>query len=746
MHGAGSSRPFSPRAIALFIARRPASVAVALALIGLGWSALVAPEKAGAARYTVAQCGWKVGNDGGWFESASGRFGRSSWCGVPEGADPGEGAHMASTTKPSARSVAGERFARWRWTAPAGTEIRSVAGDRWHVLRDGFRHRLGFATARSGFEPFIDHTATDKARRDFSRAAPEGVEAFESRLLCARPDDRSCDATSTSLAGVRGLTITLDDPSKPTTTLAGPFESGTWVRGVQELRFSSRDIGSGVRSEETSVDGSRAGQTTHECQASLIAGQWRGRKMRPCGLTGNGSHLLDTTGLSDGPHRVIHCSIDFASNRGCAEPVTLNTDNTAPGPPRRLTVVGGDGWRNTNSFSLTWETPDQSKAAPVTGFRHRVSGEIGPTGPDREEVGRDGLASLVLPGRGAFEVAVWLVDAAGNSDPSAEAKATVGFDDLAPTGFLVDPDPMRPDRLLASFSDDHSGVASAVISVRPKGRVEWEEIPTAIDHSTGTARADFGSESRAPGPWEVRLVVTDRAGNSLVTTRRGNGSELIVEAPAKVETVLSARLAAGRMAGSALRIGPGARARVEGRLSTRSGQPLADREVVVVQTPAIGSRRFVRTVTTDRSGRFRSGLVSRESRSVSVRFSGTSRLLGSSSGPFDLRVRAKVLFRAGPRQLRTGEIVNFSGRVLPGLAARRARGSLVKVEYFERSTRRWRPVQVTRVRAGGRFRTSYRFRYVTGVARIRFRAELMAARGFPWATTASRPVTVRVTG
>ena len=746
MHRSQPPNPLSPTAMVLAAIRRPGTIAIALALAGLLLSAFVSPDPAGAARYTVAQCGWKVGNDGAWYESASGKFGRSSWCGVPEGADPRDGAHMASTTRPSASSVAGERFARWRWSAPAGTEIMSVAGDRWHVLQDGFRHRLGFSVRSGGFEPFFDHTSTDKVRRDFSRVATSGAEAFESRLLCARPDDRSCSADATSLAGVRGLTLTLDDPSKPSPTVTGPFGPDRWVRGVQEVRFESRDSGSGLWSEETSIDGSRVAQTTHDCDATLIAGQWRGRKMRPCQPSGSGVHSIDTARLSDGPHSVAHCSLDFASNRGCAEPVTINTDNTAPAPPRRLAVVGGDGWRNANSFSLTWETPDQLRAAPVTSFRRRISGESGSPASEHEQAGRDGLEALVLPGQGLFTVAVWLVDAAGNSDPSADATVSIGFDDRPPSGYLTEPTEGRPDRLLASVADVHSGVESAEISVRPKGEGEWEVLPTGLDRETGAVTADFGSELRSPGPWEVRLAATDRAGNRLVTNLRGNGSALIVEAPAKMETFLSARLAAAGKAGSALRVGPGARTRVEGRLVTRSGQPLADREVEVIQDPAIGTRRISKTVTTDRAGRFRSGLFSRVSHSVSVRFGGTPRLLGSFSGPFDLRVRAKVLFRARPRRLRTGDLVTFTGRVLPGPAARRARGNLVKVEYFERSARRWRPVQVTRVRAGGQFRTDYRFRYVTGMARIRFRAELVAARGFPYATTASKPVTVRVSG
>jgi hypothetical protein len=747
MHGSRFTSFISPSTVVHGLVRRPGPIRILLALAGLLVLAFVSTDSTSAARYTVAQCGWKVGNDGDWFESSSNRFGRSSWCGVPEGSDPKDGAHMASSTRPSASSVAGERFARWRWSAPSGTEIRSVAGDMWHVLNDGFRHRLGFGTGSGRFDAFVDHTSTDRTRRAFSKAIPSGAEAFESRLLCAKPADRSCSADSTSLAGVRGLTLSLDDPSKPTTTLSGPFETESWVRGVQEVRFSSRDSGSGLSSEETVIDGSRTARTAHDCEASLIAGEWRARKMRPCRLAVSGVHRIDTSRLSDGPHRVVHCSEDFASNRGCAEPVTLNADNTAPSAPRRLTVVGGDGWRNTNSFDLTWETPNQLKAAPVTAYRHRLSGDSGVAGPESEGVGLGAVGGLTLPGPGLFTVSVWLVDAAGNADPANEATVSIGFDDSPPTGFLIDPEPARPDRIRASVSDSLAGIESAGMAVRPRGGGEWDELPTGLDRETGAVTADFGSESRTPGVWEVRLVATDRAGNRLTTQRRGNGSVMVIEAPAKVETRLSAKLATSGRSGSSLRVGPGARTRVEGRLLTGSGRPLAGREVEVIQTPRLGARRpLVRTVTTDRRGRFRSPLASRASRSVSVRFSGTERLLGSSSGPFDLRVRARVLFRARPARLRTGERIAFSGRVLPGRAARMARGSLVKVEYLERSTGKWRPVQVTRVLAGGRFRSGYRFRYLNGTAVIRFRAELMAARGFPYATTASKPVTVRVSG
>jgi hypothetical protein len=74
------------------------------------------------------------------------------------------------------------------------------------------------------------------------------------------------------------------------------------------------------------------------------------------------------------------------------------------------------------------------------------------------------------------------------------------------------------------------------------------------------------------------------------------------------------------------------------------------------------------------------------------------------------------------------------------------RGKLVAVQYYEESTKRWRPVLVTRSDHSGRFRASYRFRYVSGTASIRLRAIALSEDRWPYAPGASRSVTVRVTG
>ena len=53
---------------------------------------------------------------------------------------------------------------------------------------------------------------------------------------------------------------------------------------------------------------------------------------------------------------------------------------------------------------------------------------------------------------------------------------------------------------------------------------------------------------------------------------------------------------------------------------------------------------------------------------------------------------------------------------------------------------------ITRAGPDGRFRARYRFRYVSGLARIELRALAPAEQGWPYAPGASEPVTVTVRG
>ena len=397
---------------------------------------------AGAARYAVAQCGWHVGQDASWFDTSADRFVRSSYCQTPDGADPFDGVHLTSQTRDSAAAIGGSRFARWRWQAPRGTGIVTVHGQRWHVLKDGFQHRLG-SVSGSGFNPFLQFDSTDTAKRDFAGNFSPFAEAVESRLLCARPVDRTCSSETNSISGVRVLTFTLDDPERPVTAISGGLTGSSWLRGSQGLTFSARDVGSGLRYSQTLIDGAVRAETEHRCDKTRIAGQWRGTKMQPCGTSATGSQSISTSSLSDGTHQLRQCAVDFAGNSGCLADRTVRTDNTAPGAPRDLNVAGGDSWHRSNGFRLDWSSPDQGSASPLFGYAFRVRGGAGfDSGP--VPGGGTGPATVFVPAAGEYRATVWLIDQAGNSNSAATAEATIRFDDVPPTAWFEQPAVARP--------------------------------------------------------------------------------------------------------------------------------------------------------------------------------------------------------------------------------------------------------------------------------------------------------------
>lgn len=722
--------------------------AVPVSMVVAAFLMLAAVDPAGAARYTVSECGWYVGHDASWIDTTGSKFVRSTFCQPAKGKDAFDGVHLTSETRKGSVSVGGSKFARWRWNAPDGTTITNVHGHRWQILDDGFEHRLGGVTG-SGFSPFMKITATDTVRRDFKQNLAGGTTAFESRLLCARAESKRCSTAKSSLAGVRALTFTLEDPASPSASVSGEMTGDGWLNGRRSLRWSGKDRGSGLRFAETTIDGALRGRTEHGCSKVNVGGQTRGARMQPCGLSASGEHTIDTAALSDGPHQLRHCALDFAANRGCAPAVTLRTDNTAPGSPRDLEVEGGDGWRNRNGFSLTWVVPDQGQAAPVTGSRVRITGAGGHDSGVLAGSGPDAAADVTVPGPGEYRARVWLVDAAGNEREESAARATLRFDDLPPTGFLLDPPAGRPELLRAAVADAHSGILDGTISVRAAGDTGWRDLPTGLAGPAGKRRlvARLPSESLAAGKWTVRATVRDAAGNATVISRRGNGSALRLRTPLKSASSIVARLVGPRGSGAAVRVGYGAKARITGRLSA-GARGLSGRRLRITELPRAGSRQRARTrtVTTRAGGRFGAWLRRGVSRRVTVTFAGTGRFSAASAGPFELRVQGGIGFRAGPRKLKTGGRVRFRGRVAARLARRPVRGSLVAIQYLERASGRWRPVLVTRTDRRGRYRAAYRFRYITGTARIRLRAVLLPSPGFPYARSVSRAVTVRVSG
>ncbi|MGN6816308.1 MAG: hypothetical protein ACTHK3_09525, partial [Solirubrobacterales bacterium] len=234
---------------------------------------------------------------------------------------------------------------------------------------------------------------------------------------------------------------------------------------------------------------------------------------------------------------------------------------------------------------------------------------------------------------------------------------------------------------------------------------------------------------------------------------RADGTQMSIQklAPPRLpkgKARLFARLRGGHGRGDALTVPFGAPALLSGRLTRADGAALGDRELRVVSHPSRGALvpLGAQTVRTGEQGGFELRLPPGPSRRVTVSFAGDGGLEPAQRPGLELRVRSGISLQAAPQSLRTSEVVRLSGRVSSRGAPIPRRGKLVAIQYLEEATDRWRPVLVTRSDHHGRFRTHYRFRYVSGQASIRLRATALAEERWPYAPGSSRPVTVRVHG
>ncbi|HEX7058231.1 MAG TPA: hypothetical protein VF176_00060 [Solirubrobacterales bacterium] len=753
--------------------------------IGIGLAVallLLAAGEAKAGKYAVAQCGWYVGADANWADTTGGvKFRPDSWCVPPPGQDPFDGAHLKSFTREGQSTVSGTRFARWRWDAPAGTGISQVRGTWWHALHDEMEQRIGVVTWDGGFDYFARATATDTTPREFVAGFNPAQPALEDRLLCAKAQDKWCSLSSQSWSALRALTITIQDDLAPAAGFGGSITDGGWRRGVQGIHFWGGETGGGIRYSETYMDGNRVNLTEYDCAKAYIGGEWRATRMQPCSLGVVGDAAIATTSFSDGPHSIHNCAIDFAANVGCTPDRIVYIDNNPPAHPRNLTLAGGDGWRRINDFDFSWANPDQGAASAIGGAFWRITGPAGLDTGVKWAGGHDltAIPDRAVSGPGLYTFHIWLRDEAGNDAPGSAVEVPLRFDNVAPgVAFAVDQglDSVveLPEAVRADVTDIHSHPAGGTISYRRLEGQEWIELPTRFQPGGGAEQASLVAplpESLGPGTYLFRAEALDGAGNTATTNRRADGTEMalrkvappqpaVTEAtPArsggtsksesvKAKSRIFARLRWGRRAGSDLTVPFGTAAMLSGRLVDADGAGLAGRHLRVVARPSRGALacRRVEIVGTGHRGGFRLHLGAGPSRRITVTFAGDARLDGATRPSMALRVRGGLLFHAAPSALRTGQALRLRGRVRTRGAPIPRRGKLVAIQYREAATRRWRPVLVTRTDHSGRFRAHYRFRYVTGVAKIRLRAIALAEERWPYAPGASPPVSVRVTG
>lgn len=741
-------------------------VALALALL------LLAAREATAGNYRVAQCGWGVDIDADWADSTgSAKFRQDAWCGADDGA------HVKSFTK-GGGTVSGGRFARWRWVAPAGASIARLSGTWWHTLHDGIEQRIGAGNWNGGFDPMLSESWTETAQRSFDYQLSIPQPAIEDRLLCARAESKWCSLDSDSWSAVRGLTFDIYDGYTPVPGDAGAdLAAGGWRRGAQRVNYWDTDVGGGVRFSETLLDGARVGLTEYPCAKAMIDGEWRATRMQPCPTGAADEVTVQTTSFSDGPHALTRCATDFAGNSACLFPIGVLIDNHPPASPRNLTLAGGENWRHVDNFDFVWRNPDQGPASPIGGAYWRITGPSGYDSGLNLASGHDisALADRTLPRPGVYALHLWLRDEASNADSGSAIDIPMRLDDVPPgLAFEPVPDttgPELPPTISAEVSDEHSGPASGEIEYRPLNAEHWIELPTKLQPEGEAGKAILAAsmpDGLGPGTYVFRADAADGAGNTASTTRRADGTEMALrktpppvgpsrpavgsgESPRsapEAKTRLFAKLRWRHRHGSSVTVPFGAGVVLSGRLLNADGAGLAGRRLRVVSRPSRGalSGVHVETVQSGAHGGFKLALPVGSSRRITVVYRGDPGLAGARRPALALRVQGAATLSATPHSLRTGESVRLWGRVRARGAPLPRRGKLIAIQYYENEARLWRPVLVTRSDHSGRFHARYRFRYITGTARIRLRAVALAEERWPYAPGASRPVTVEVRG
>ncbi len=203
--------------------------------------------------------------------------------------------------------------------------------------------------------------------------------------------------------------------------------------------------------------------------------------------TGNGiASLHDVRVPHDGDWALRIWLEDAKGNvepANASDPVHLRYDASAPARPENLILGGGQAWRTSNSFDLTWEAPAGQLAPVHTAYAKLCDVDGRCTVESRQAT--DSLTGVQVPGPGDYTLRVWLGDEAGNaSETNASDPIHLRFDDTDP-GLSV---PSGSDRWLSASSFD--GVVRLAGAAPPSGIAGYS---VTSDGSEPDATSDTGS-------------------------------------------------------------------------------------------------------------------------------------------------------------------------------------------------------------------------------------------------------------
>ncbi len=324
--------------------------------------------------------------------------------------------------------------AGWTFTAPDGTTIAAINYERYLGHEDDTNNTwspalradgsiVGGETCTVTF-PNVGCLLGGPPGQGGEPGIVTGLAAHQLTfgVVCQAPSEQTCvtGATEHSVwAAMYGATITISDPTPPTLSapsgaLWAPGAYGGFHKGTEVATVSAQDIGGGVQSITLAADGHAVATYSVACNFTFP---------QPCPLsTGPQTLTLATSSLTDGTHALTFVATDAAGNESTVASEQIAIDNNPPPPPTGLaasaTQPGG------STFTTTWDEPSE-QVAPITEATYQVcpatgAGSCGPATPAPPS----GPVAVTVPGPGSWNIAVWLTNAAGNSN-SANAAHTI---------------------------------------------------------------------------------------------------------------------------------------------------------------------------------------------------------------------------------------------------------------------------------------------------------------------------------
>jgi hypothetical protein len=313
-------------------------------------------------------------------------------------------------------------------------------------------------------------------------------------------------ATATDAAGNTASATATDvlvDNTAPTVNVTSP--AGAYVNATAPTPFglgaTATDDGAGV----VSVEFLQRLDETFPCASP--SSSWSSIGLDPTGPFG-----ADWTLPADGEYVLCALARDAAGHTRTAN-ATVTVDRTDPVPAIDAVAPYVRG-----TISLGSPSTDATSGVGQVDFQQTASGSSSwqLVGADTDAPFGASFDTTAVPD-GDYDLRAFVTDRAGN--PAASAPVTTRVDNTPPTGNVTGPATGSNLRLTVPVTSDSadggSGVQSGQLQTSPAGTETWTNLGAAdTDAPYGV---DWDTTAYADGLYDLRVITTDRAGNTFTS-------------------------------------------------------------------------------------------------------------------------------------------------------------------------------------------------------------------------------------